>query len=293
MEREQVMFNSKSLLMACAASGVFAAIGMGGGMAAANTITDNFNSDGTGTFAGSSSPTNDPYFSGNTTVSSSGLSIVNVSAGNNVLQITGAGIVNTDTAPGNAPWEPSANAPVTVTGDVSFATLNSQFHIDTRSTGQPENLFFNSPDYGNINGLRFGIQANGAHGSTSQSGSFIFIDNYGGTGTGTTTDATATYTNFNIAAGDNVQFTVVDSGPTVSLSVTDSSQTNDTASITATTTYTPPNNAYLVSFEGTGTFKYNLDNVTITNSAAIPEPATLGLMAVVGAGLLVGKRKRA
>jgi hypothetical protein len=280
MEREQVMFNSKSLLLAGAAAGVFAAIGLGNGMARANTITDNFNSDTVGAFSSSG----DTLF----TNSSGAVNIVTVATGNNVAQFNAAANLDTQTANGNAPWKPTLAAPLTITGDWTFVSApdyNDELHIYTRESASG-------------NGIRFGI---GIDQGASGGPAYIFADLSGATGTGTISVGTPVYTgNFttSVALKDVLAFTVTDNGNSISLNVTDNN-TGATASLTGTSDYTPTNNDYLVSFlsnesyTGSGTGKGNLDNVTITN-AAVPEPATLGLMAVAGTAiLLVGKRKGA
>ncbi|NNM87679.1 MAG: PEP-CTERM sorting domain-containing protein [Phycisphaerae bacterium] len=274
------MFNSKSQLLACAAAGVFAAIGMGGGMAKANTITDNFNSDAVGAFNSSG----DTLF----TNSAGTVKIVNIATGNNVAQFSAAANLDTKTAAGNAPWKPTLAAPLTITGDWTFLSApdyNDELHIYTRESASGD-------------GIRFGI---GIHHGSNTGPAYVFADQYGATGTGSTSVGTPVYTGSfttSVALGDVLAFTVTDNGSNITLNVTDTNN-NATASLTETSTYTPTNNDYLVSFlsneayTGGGTGQGNLDNVTITNSA-VPEPATLGLMAVAGTAiLLVGKRKRA
>lgn len=280
MEREQVMFNSKSLLLACAAAGVFAAIGMGNGMARANTITDNFNSDTVGAFSSSG----DTLF----TNSAGTVKIVNIATGNNVAQFSAAANLDTKTAAGNAPWKPTLAAPLTITGDWTFVSApdyNDELHIYTRESASGS-------------GIRFGIGID----QYKTGLAYVFADQYGASNfTGTTTTNTPSYTgNFTttVALGDVLAFTVTDNGSAISLNVTDTN-TGATAALTGTSTFAPTNNDYLASFlsnesyTGGGTGQGNLDNVTITNSA-VPEPAALGLMAVAGTAiLLVGKRKRA
>ena len=274
------MFNSKLLLLAGAAAGVFAAIGLGNGTARANTITDNFNSDTVGAFNSSG----DTLF----TDSSGTVKIVNIATGNNVAQFSAAANLDTKTAAGNAPWKPTLAAPLTITGDWTFVSApdyNDELHIYTRESGSGS-------------GIRFGI---GIHQGSNTGNAYIFADQYGASNfTGATTANTPSYTgNFTttVALNDVLAFTVTDNGSAISLNVTDT-RTGATASLTGSSTFAPTNNDYLVSFlsneayTGSGTGLGNLDNVFITNSA-VPEPATLGLMSVLGTALLIGKRKRA
>ena len=183
--------------------------------------------------------------------------------------------------------ETHAGRAADITGDWTFVSApdyNDELHIYTRESASG-------------NGIRFGI---GIHSGSNTGPAYIFADLYGASGTGTISVGTPVYTgNFttSVALGDVLAFTVTDNGSNITLGVTDT-HNSATASLTGTSNYTPTNNDYLVSFlsneayTGNGTGQGNLDNVTI--SQTVPEPATLGLMAVAGTAiLLVGKRKRA
>ena len=171
-----------------------------------------------------------------------------------------------------ATFDPTVN-PLTITGRVRIAAADGHFYLFTRSAGDVDT-------WGN------GQVHNGLYVSfVNQGGGSIGLGKYqnkANTGLGS-----ATMLNVN---GEVFDFTVVDTGTTLSATFTEVGGDGTTATVSNNSfTFSPSVASNLVSFthrEGRNDY---IDFVTISDAPPIPEPAGLGL---IGMALLALRRRR-